>query len=377
MGCGASRVLPADEAAAVLEPSRLEFLEDGSLADPRAARAAVQRSGGLAAPLRARLWPPLLSLLPWDAAAGARAASDEARRAVFVRLLDGEVDARHRKVIDGDVPRTDRERPEWRDERSLAPLRQLLMAHCVHSPWGYSQGMADLAAVVLVALGPSAVEHSPRGADSDASAARLRDVAGDAPSPPPRSSNSDAASLSVAFWAFEAILNDSAPNWCEENLRGVWLQARAVLAVLRVEDPTLAKQILAIESTPLGTLLSEEQPFAFLFQPILLRLKREMRDYEQACRLWEVTWAMGGLRFSIVLLVAYIQSQRAHVMKLRPVPLAMADLHRTFSSLVGTMEASPLLNAARRLWLRPRVHTALGKTELFARTSTSVGTVAA
>eukprot|EP00966_Prymnesium_polylepis_P138067 3190095-Prymnesium_polylepis.1 len=30
-----------------------------------------------------------------------------------------------------------------------------------------------------------------------------------------------------------------------------------------------------------------EQPMPFLFQPILLRLKREMRDYEQTRRLWE------------------------------------------------------------------------------------------
>ena len=81
----------------------------------------------------------------------------------------------------------------------------------------------------------------------------------------------------------------------------------------------------------------------FLFQPILLRLKREMRDYEQTRRLWEVTWAAGGLRFAIALLAAYVRAQRAPIMRLRADASASADLQRIFISLVGTLEAAPLL----------------------------------
>ena len=59
-------------------------------------------------------------------------------------------------------------------------------------------------------------------------------------------------------------------------------------AILRVVDPPLAKHLAAIESDAVAPDAASAQPLPFLFQPILLRFKREMRDYEQTRRLWEV-----------------------------------------------------------------------------------------
>ena len=183
----------------------------------------------------------------------------------------------------------------------------MLLAHCVHCGWGYFQGMSDLGAIILSTLG--------------------------------------AAQLPAAFWAFEGVLRDSEPNWSHEELRGVWMQARAVRAGLTVVDPALAAQFRALD--PGGG--STEQPMPFLFQPLLLRLKREMSDYEQTRRLWEVCWAVGGLPFWLLVVVAYVQSQRAAVMRLPRKPSAMAELQQVFIRLVGTLDAAPLLRAARRL----------------------------
>lgn len=122
-----------------------------------------------------------------------------------------------------------------------------------------------------------------------------------------------------------------------------------MLAALRLVDSALSRQLLAIEADLDGRRASAQQPLSFLFQPIILRFKREMRNYEEVRRLWEVTWAMGGTRFFIVLLVAFVRTQRRAVMSLRSSPSSIPDLQRVFNSLVGTLTAAPLLVAARRL----------------------------
>ena len=45
-------------------------------------------------------------------------------------------------------------------------------------------------------------------------------------------------------------------------------------------------------------------------QAALLRLKREMASYEQACRVWEVCWAAGG-DFHLKVLAGLVLSQQA------------------------------------------------------------------
>ena len=45
-------------------------------------------------------------------------------------------------------------------------------------------------------------------------------------------------------------------------------------------------------------------------QAALLRLKREMASYEQACRLWEVCWAAGA-DFHLEVLAGLVLSQQA------------------------------------------------------------------
>ena len=47
-----------------------------------------------------------------------------------------------------------------------------------------------------------------------------------------------------------------------------------------------------------------------IHQAALLRLKREMASYEQACRVWEVCWAAGG-DFHLKVLAGLVLSQQA------------------------------------------------------------------
>ena len=61
------------------------------------------------------------------------------------------------------------------------------------------------------------------------------------------------------------------------------------------------------------------------------------------------------------MLAAYVRAQRGPVMKLRLDSSAMADLQRIFISLVGTLEAAPLLEAARRLREREGAAEAIRK----------------
>eukprot|EP00966_Prymnesium_polylepis_P246851 5708711-Prymnesium_polylepis.1 len=147
MGCGASHSaarVRTDDAAAntLLLATDVEWNADGSPAQPEALRAAITASGGIEPELRPRLWPLLLGVSAWDAGTAERVHAAEVKRAEYASLLAGSdeaVDPRYRKVIDGDVPRTDREHPEWADDASLEPMRSLLMAHCMHSKWGYYQ----------------------------------------------------------------------------------------------------------------------------------------------------------------------------------------------------------------------------------------------
>ena len=163
MGCGASssRVAARD---ALIQPSEVVFTDEGTVRDPPALQEAIAASDGLAHELRGRLWLHLLGVVPWSADQQQCTQAIDGKTAEFGALLHraaeeaGAVSPADRKVIEGDIPRTDRELPEWKELESLEPLRSLLLAHCVHSSWGYFQGMTDIGAVVLSTLG---VPHLP------------------------------------------------------------------------------------------------------------------------------------------------------------------------------------------------------------------------
>ena len=173
-------------AADLVGEDLIGFTADGAVTGPSALRARIAQSSGIDAPARARLWPHLLGMEPWDATAAALDHAAAERSSRFERLLQHTtgVDQSDSTVIGSDVPRTDREHPRWREDASLAPLHSVLLAHCVYRAeskiaQGYLQGMNDLAAVVCEVLGDE---------------------------PPPKE-------LAAAFWLFEALLDHSAPNW--------------------------------------------------------------------------------------------------------------------------------------------------------------------
>ena len=246
---------------------------------------------------------------------------DDAEQKIEFERLEAavdSVDAEQLKIINNDVPRTDRDLDEWRDPSALKPLRRILVAHLARSPdIGYFQGMNDIAAIIWTTT----------------------------------------PELPAAFFNFSAWVHMHRLNWSAE-LQGIWQQASAILAVLQVVDVPLAAQ-LAQYSFP-------GQPLPFLFQTIFLRLKREMRDYEETRRLWEVCWAARMVKpdaehYELLCIVALVLSQRRKLMRhadLSPMEgLPMAK--RVFSDLRGTQRAKPLLSRAHSLYQMSTVRAAL------------------
>ena len=154
------RVAPATEA--LVGEQHIFLTACGTVRDAASLRIRIARSDGLSAGARSRLWRHLLGIDAWESTAAELEARDAERAVRFEQLRQiaepggatgGAVAKRDATVIDSDVPRTDRELPRWREEAALAPLRSVLLAHCVHrtggsTACGYCQGMNDLAAVV-------------------------------------------------------------------------------------------------------------------------------------------------------------------------------------------------------------------------------------
>lgn len=260
---------------------------------------------------RRTLWHKLLAPANLD---------DKEQKIEFERLEAAvkSVDVEHLRIIDCDITRTDRNRDEWRDPSALEPLRRILAAHLARSPEiGYYQGMNDIAAVIW-----TAIPELPR-----------------------------------AFFYFSAWVDMHRLNWLPA-LKGVWQQASVILAVLQVVDAPLAAQ-LAEYSFP-------GQPLPFLFQPIFLRLKREMKSYEETKQLWEVCWAArmakpNGDHYDLLCIAALVLSQRRKLLRREALPSmeGLAMVKQVFSDLRGTQRAKPLLSRAHSLFEMSAVRTAL------------------
>jgi hypothetical protein len=151
--CGrTSRVAPAS--GGLVSEKEICLTAQGTIVGAASLRALVAESEGLSAGARARLWQHLLGIVAWEASEAEIEAHTAERVVRFEELLhraeaEGALERQDVTVIDSDVPRTDRELPRWHDEAALAPLRAMLLAHCVHRAGGYYQGMNDLAAVML------------------------------------------------------------------------------------------------------------------------------------------------------------------------------------------------------------------------------------
>ena len=294
MGGGASQVQPLSNAET----------PKSDLSIPELAKSTT---GCVSAASRSKLWQTLLAV-------------DEAEQQTSFERLETEAhsaDTDQIKVIDNDVPRTDRTIPLWQDPSALQPLRRILVAHLVQSPViGYYQGMNDIAAVIWSTI----------------------------------------PELPAAYFCFSAWVQMHQLNW-SPDFEGIWQQANVILAVLRVVDAPLADKLLKC-SLP-------KQPLPFLFQTIFLRLKREMRDYEETRRLWEVCWAArldkaDGLHFDLLCIVALVLSQRRKLLRIPASGLeGLGRAQKVFNNLYGTQMAKPLLSRAHSLHRLPAVRAAL------------------
>jgi hypothetical protein len=304
-----------------------------------AMRDLVAASGGMDAQCRPDVWPRLLGLTTsWPARV--RVDDDAQLDEEYARLCEraAEVDTKLTHTIDADIPRTDDLSAD--EQQALREtLRALLLAHCVLEPkWGYFQGMNDIGRIVLSAC-------EPRGGAGG-------DGAG--------------AGAGRTFWLLRGVLAASSENWAHPALEGVWRQARAVRSVLLATDRRLASKLDSLDvhgggggsssSRGGGNGAAHQQPFAFLFGPIFLRLKRECVDMEQAMRLWEVTWANGS-HFHVLVLAAFVRTQREQVLRIKSD--GAAELHQLFGRLHGTVSAVNLLDDARSLRSKPGVLAAL------------------
>mmetsp|Transcript_595 Transcript_595/g.2001 ORF Transcript_595/g.2001 Transcript_595/m.2001 type:complete len:253 (-) Transcript_595:430-1188(-) len=245
MGGGVSRPIPQSRHRRVepgppqLLDSLAPFLENSGDLDHRSKICEhLILGGGLGDTLRTRIWPVLLGTVGWELLHDESSSLVKQQQSAYAALLDridtdASVDESHARVIDADVPRT----CHMHESVEATALRSVLLAHLIHAPdIGYFQGMSDAAAIFLRTL-PTEGE---------------------------------------AFWAFHAFIRHTAINW-EDGLPGIWWQARAVMDLLDAADPKLA--IALARASPLG----DSRPLPFLFQPLLLQLKREMKDDEQHC----------------------------------------------------------------------------------------------
>lgn len=296
-GCGGSTPKPSGGRAPAVT-SELYAAADvaQAAASTRETTDLIAASAGMEPSCRPLLWPMLIGLAE---------PSTDAELESEYQSLSGKVntvDESLVKTIDADMPRT-----IVTDERR-SRLRALLLAHCVFAPsWGYFQGMNEVGCVVLEAY----------------------------------EGGGGTGSLGRQFWLLRGVLATSSDNWARADLGGVWMQARAVRCVLQHADKPLAARLEALE----GRGFSKEQPLAFLFGPIFLRLKRELATLEEAMRLWEVCWA-SGRHFHIFVLSAFVMTQRKQLMRIRG---GGAEVHHLFNQLHGKLFAAPLLAAARVL----------------------------
>lgn len=309
------RVAAEDRLDAIHEP--YSSAQCDALSSEAAVREAISL-GGLMPAARSNVWPMLLSQLPWEARndRAVREEYDARAEDLYERLSSSSVRTVKDSLlhtIDADVPRTnmvsEAERPQ---------LKAMLIAHCVHVPaWGYFQGMADVASIAL------------------------------------HVTTTSGGTVATAFRLLCGLLSHSEENWAYADLDGVWRQHRAILTILSMVDPPLGRRLQAIDG---GRLANHNQPLAFLFGSVFLRLKRECVSLEEVCRLWEVSWASGP-HFHILVLTGFVLAQRKVIMSSGT---DIASLHQHFNSLQGSQHASLLLHAARALHARIEVRQALG-----------------
>lgn len=307
---------------------------DGSISDVEAVIGRIY-SSGIEPGLRPRLWLHLLGVAPWDASTARLETLRAEREAALQSALglwtgldaEGRLDeckhgqlARYHRIVDVDVPRTDRELPQWASPESVLPIRRVIMSSLARSATpGYFQGMCDMAAVLL---------HALDGSEADALA------------------------------CYEALL-DLLSSHFEDEQQGIWRQSAAVMGALGEIDPKLRNELLQSGSVrPGGECL-------LLFQPIFLVLKREIGGYADVCAAWELWWAAANshapsgpcMNFQLVLVLAFLELKRGVILGNKA---GVVGLTKIFHASAGTFDSFELLVRARAVHAVLVEHTALG-----------------
>lgn len=314
--CGStSQVTPAADFPVSPPVSSSEFatfldVETGGIADWDRLQRRIE-SGSTDPDVRERIWRHLLGLAPYGASNKEMTQIAEGQRAEYQQwrtrweaspnLDECTIAAvqKYRRVIEGDVARTDRSQGRYQDPAALDPLKVLLLTYCAHplgEEVGYFQGMNDVAAVLC-----TIVEDE-----------------------------------SSQFWFFVNFVRWRLPVY-RDFPTGLWSVLEGVHVVLQRVDPVLNTTLLEANSG------STQQ--ACLFQAAFLLLKREMIDYEAVCRVWESCFLQGAVLPEVFLLAGLLRLRRQAILGVKD--LDLAALVQLFNQMTGTIESNHLLRMAQ------------------------------
>ncbi|KAM4691469.1 TBC1 domain family member 16 [Rhinophrynus dorsalis] len=305
-------------------PSWLQHLnESGQVEEEYKLRKAIF-FGGIEPSLRGEVWPFLLGYYPWETTSVEREALRVHRREEYFQIQNKRVSMSPsaqkdfwRNVqftVDKDVVRTDRSNQFFRgeDNPNVEAMRRILLNYAVYSPGvGYSQGMSDLVAPLLVEV----LEESD------------------------------------TFWCFVGLMQNtifiSSPR--DEDMEKQLMYLRELL---RLVHPRFHQHLLSLGEDGLQML--------FCHRWILLCFKREFPDSE-ALRIWEACWAHYQTDyFHLFLCVAIIVIYGDDVLD-QQLPTDQMLLH--FSNLAMHMNGELVLRKARSLLyqfrLLPRIPCSL------------------
>ncbi|XP_043219416.1 TBC1 domain family member 16-like [Amphibalanus amphitrite] len=280
---------------------------DGRLTDPDHLRRVVF-FGGLAPSLRSTVWPLLLGVLSCSDSYSERQehrhrlaeefericalpdAMSLSERAEFQRLV---------VTVDKDVVRTEPGNPFFcgRANPNVQTLRRILLGFAAANPFlGYTQGMSDLLAPLLVILGEPA----------------------------------------DAFWALDALIKRSAAVICpRDDVMDV--QLGYLRELLRLLTPEFYRHLSTVE---------DGLELLFTHRWLLLCFKREFAE-PAALRIWEACWSCQQTRhFSLFVCAAICAAYAADVTDSAMNADAIL-LH--FTSLSQHMDGDVVLRKARGL----------------------------
>ncbi|KAI7873051.1 rab-GTPase-TBC domain-containing protein [Spinellus fusiger] len=294
---------------------------------------------GLHPDVRIEAWKFLLDIYPWDSTFDEREAIRESITEEYhkikakwfndtkVRNSKEFLEEKHR--INKDVHRTDREIVYFQGEdlpnpdsdmsvgtnANLEIMKDILVTYNFYNTTlGYVQGMSDLLAPLLVAMGDEA----------------------------------------MAFWVFVKFMDRMKLNFLVDQ-SGMHAQLKRMDSLIRFMDPALYEHFKKTETADLF----------FCFRWLLVWFKREM-EWEDVIRLWEVLWT-DHLSTQFILFVAFAVLEE-HRQTILDDTHQFDELLRYINDLSGTLDLQRVLERAQRLFYQfQRKMSALNRKKTYLR----------